>query len=206
MRFTGKLSTWDEARGLGLISPIDGGQNIQVHVSELPPDGRPDMEQLLSFEVALDAAGAKQAVHLQPVIVHRYGLKSTAAAVPGHSRWMLALLALALAGASAAFAYRQYQRSAVHAVRVAAPQPATPDPLFSPAPATAAPATAAPATAAPATRSAPVSASAYRCDGRTRCPQMRSCAEATFFLQNCPGVTMDGNNDGVPCEQQWCRK
>jgi len=23
--------------------------------------------------------------------------------------------------------------------------------------------------------------------------------------RNCPGVKMDGNNDGVPCEQQWCK-
>ena len=44
----------------------------------------------------------------------------------------------------------------------------------------------------------------YSCDGRTHCSQMSSCAEAEFFLQNCPGVKMDGNNDGVPCERQWC--
>ncbi len=44
----------------------------------------------------------------------------------------------------------------------------------------------------------------YQCDGRTYCSQMSSCEEATFFLQNCPGVKMDGNNDGVPCEKQWC--
>lgn len=46
---------------------------------------------------------------------------------------------------------------------------------------------------------------AFRCDGRTHCSQMTSCAEATYFLKNCPGVKMDGNGDGVPCEQQWCR-
>jgi hypothetical protein len=34
---------------------------------------------------------------------------------------------------------------------------------------------------------------------------MSSCEEATFFLKNCPGVKMDGNHDGVPCEQQWCK-
>ncbi|MFM9924857.1 excalibur calcium-binding domain-containing protein [Variovorax sp. H27-G14] len=33
-----------------------------------------------------------------------------------------------------------------------------------------------------------------------------SRAEANYFLKNCPGVKMDGNNDGVPCEQQWCRR
>lgn len=53
-------------------------------------------------------------------------------------------------------------------------------------------------------RPAAVSAS-FKCDSRTRCSQMTSCAEATYFLKNCPGVKMDGNNDGVPCEQQWCR-
>ncbi|SHM97959.1 Excalibur calcium-binding domain-containing protein [Rhizobacter sp. OV335] len=44
----------------------------------------------------------------------------------------------------------------------------------------------------------------FRCDGRTHCSQMTSCREAKFFLKNCPGTKMDGNNDGVPCEQQWC--
>jgi len=46
--------------------------------------------------------------------------------------------------------------------------------------------------------------SRFRCDGRTHCSQMTSCEEATFFLQNCPGVKMDGEGDGVPCESQWC--
>ncbi len=45
----------------------------------------------------------------------------------------------------------------------------------------------------------------FQCDGRTRCSQMTSCAEATFFIRNCPDTKMDGNNDGVPCESQWCR-
>jgi len=45
----------------------------------------------------------------------------------------------------------------------------------------------------------------FQCDGRTHCSQMTSCQEATLFLQNCPGVKMDGNNDGIPCEKQWCK-
>jgi len=45
----------------------------------------------------------------------------------------------------------------------------------------------------------------YRCDGRTYCSQMNSCEEATWFLKNCPGTKMDGNNDGIPCEKQWCK-
>jgi hypothetical protein len=57
------------------------------------------------------------------------------------------------------------------------------------------------ATASPLTDSP---STTFRCDGRIHCSQMTSCAEAKFFLAHCPGTLMDGNNDGVPCEQQWC--
>ncbi|WNO59693.1 excalibur calcium-binding domain-containing protein [Rheinheimera sp. MMS21-TC3] len=40
----------------------------------------------------------------------------------------------------------------------------------------------------------------YRCDGRQHCSQMTSRAEAEFFLENCPNTKMDGDNDGIPCE------
>lgn len=62
--------------------------------------------------------------------------------------------------------------------------------------------------AAPAQKTATVALAvpaAPRCDGRMHCSQMTSCAEATWFLKNCPGVQMDGDHDGVPCERQWCR-
>jgi micrococcal nuclease len=63
-----------------------------------------------------------------------------------------------------------------------------------PAPAVAAPSLAAASSAAKA-------GAAPRCDGRLYCNQMRSCEEANWFLKNCPGVKMDGNKDGKPCEQ-----
>ncbi len=66
----------------------------------------------------------------------------------------------------------------------------------------------APAAPAPGSRAAAAAAppaAGFSCDGRTHCNQMRSCAEATYFLRNCPGVQMDGNHDGIPCEQQWCK-
>jgi hypothetical protein len=46
--------------------------------------------------------------------------------------------------------------------------------------------------------------SGFRCDGRTYCSQMASCEEAKYFLANCTGVKMDGDRDGIPCEEQWC--
>ena len=55
-----------------------------------------------------------------------------------------------------------------------------------------------------ASPAAPKAQGGFRCDGRTMCRQMTSCAEAKFFLANCPGVKMDGDGDGIPCEEQWC--
>ena len=52
-------------------------------------------------------------------------------------------------------------------------------------------------------RSAP--AQAFSCDGRQHCSQMRSYDEARFFSRNCPNTKMDGDGDGIPCEQQFRR-
>lgn len=46
----------------------------------------------------------------------------------------------------------------------------------------------------------------FKCDGRVHCSQMTSCSEAKYFLSRCPGVKMDGDGDGIPCEEQWCSK
>lgn len=40
----------------------------------------------------------------------------------------------------------------------------------------------------------------FSCDGRQHCSQMTSRAEAVYFIQNCPNTKMDGDYDGIPCE------
>ena len=40
----------------------------------------------------------------------------------------------------------------------------------------------------------------FRCDGRQYCSQMTSRAEAEYFTRNCPDTKMDGDHDGIPCE------
>lgn len=45
----------------------------------------------------------------------------------------------------------------------------------------------------------------FHCEaGKTHCSQMRSCDEAMYYNKYCPNTKMDGNNDGIPCERQWC--
>ena len=62
----------------------------------------------------------------------------------------------------------------------------------------------APATTIPPT--ATTLTGSFSCDGRKHCTQMKSCEEAKYFLANCPGVKMDGDKDGIPCEEQWCTR
>ncbi|WP_308632709.1 excalibur calcium-binding domain-containing protein [Xanthomonas arboricola] len=61
-----------------------------------------------------------------------------------------------------------------------------------------------PAAAAGTTSATTAPTPHYSCGGRKHCSQMTSCDDATWVLRNCPDTTMDGDHDGVPCEQQWC--
>jgi endonuclease YncB( thermonuclease family) len=82
---------------------------------------------------------------------------------------------------------------------------AAPAPTAAPTTAPTPPVASRAASPSPAPAVAVAATSARSCDGRIHCSQMRSCEEATWFLKNCPNTKMDGNNDGVPCEMQWCR-
>ncbi|MGN6229223.1 MAG: cold shock domain-containing protein [Dyella sp.] len=177
-RTHGTLAAWNDDRGFGFIELSGSGERIFVHISAFPRGGaRPAVGELVSFEIDAREAGKKQAVR-----VMRCGsgspprrMRQPAAA---HRRSVLgSLVTLLLLIAVGWYGYQQF--SGNHE------PPAIPRPH--------------------AARSVePATASPFRCDGRTRCPQMNSCAEATFFLKQCPGTQMDGDGDGVPCESQWC--
>lgn len=198
MRFEGKLVKWNDERGFGFIAPEPAGDEVFVHISAFARGGqRPQIGAHLSFEIALGKDGKKQAT----------AVRSTAAAmapVPGASdpyrratqtkpgtstglpsRLMGFVLMCAVLAASY-WHYGERVKKARATQATEATQEAPPRASFT--------------VLQPAAQPSP----GFRCDGRTSCSQMTSCAEATFFLRNCPGTKMDGNGDGVPCEQQWC--
>jgi len=187
MRIEGTLTKWNDDRGFGFITPTTGGPEVFVHASAFPKDGqRPQLGERLSFETETGNDGKKQAKHL--VCIDRSTVKRT----PDRPRlqprqepktggsWLGRVLPLLLIAGLVFYGYNEYTRRAQPEAH------ATPQPVTSSAPLREAATT------------------AFRCDGRTHCSQMTSCAEATFFLRNCPGTKMDGNNDGVPCQEQWC--
>ena len=180
MRLTGILRSWSEDRGFGFIAPTHGGAELFVHISSFPRDGsRPVEGESLSYELGEGKNGKPQAVR---VVRQAVGSRPPEGHRPKRtssstSRLRVVLIAiLVLAGVT--YAYNRYSKS---------PQRMSGVPIPSVA------------------ESQGPSLSAFRCDGRAYCSQMTSCAEATYFLKHCPGVKMDGNNDGIPCEQQWCK-
>lgn len=195
MRFEGSLAKWNDDRGFGFITLTQGGQEIFVHISAFPKDGiRPTLGETLTFEIETDSNGKKRAKSLlcpqRQTVVRTSPSRSSPSSYrhkdrPGFLGRFIPLLVVVGLGV---YGYGEYSR-------YTAPLPAV---------------TAKPEiqeTSLPAIAVKPEiqeASSAYRCDGRTHCSQMTSCAEATYFLRNCPDVEMDGDHDGVPCEQQWC--
>ncbi len=197
MRFEGKLTKWNSERGFGFIAASDSGQDVFVHISAFPRDGsQPVVDELLSFEVEPDGKGKKRAVR-----VRRAGSSASTRAqsprraavrlsrAPKSASPMGKLIVAALLAAMGWYGYSHYAtRLASLGAHAGAPPIEAPMPLR----------------LLPGSSKLPVPAD-FSCDGRRFCGQMKSCREATLFLQNCPGMEMDGDHDGVPCEEQWCK-
>lgn len=210
MRQHGTLAKWNDDRGFGFIEVAHGRSEIFVHVSAFPRDGvRPRIGELLSFEVDEKPDGKRQATAIRrPGAAYRRAPADGRRGERGGRSIIGSFVLLAALVAMAAALYDRYgARTPPSSPADPAPVSADPAPRTTTASAapTQAPTTATYAMPSPKAPAAPAAPSPrFVCDGRTHCSQMRSCAEAEFFLAHCPGVRMDGNGDGEPCEQQWC--
>lgn len=180
MRYAGRITQWNDERGFGFIEPNGGGDPVFVHVSDLARRGRrPVIGDRVTYAVASGEADRPKAVN---VAFEEKGVPQHPRTSPrrarSSSRRRSSLGAVLPAAAAVAIAFAAYS----HRSRIAdVYHPVSQEKKVEAAPAV-----------------------SFSCDGRTRCNQMTSCGEAIYFLKHCPNTQMDGDGDGVPCEQQWC--
>ena len=72
MRVKGILKSWNDERGFGFIAPIQGGQEVFVHIKAFGArNGRPQANQLVFFEMEIGPQGKTRAKNVEPVCAAR---------------------------------------------------------------------------------------------------------------------------------------
>jgi cold shock CspA family protein len=184
MQTDGTLTRWNKERGSGYITPRRGGQDVSVHIAAFPEDGRPpQLHEKLSFVIETDKSGKKRAVNvvrLEERDSASRGRRGQAAPRRNQSVALLAPLALMLA--IGVYGYvGLYEKTDLWSVLGIGGKIGS--------------------TSGSETQGTTTN---FFCDGRTTCAQMTSCEEATFFLRHCPNVSLEVNQEGIPCVPRWC--
>ena len=182
----GTLTTWKQDKGFGFISPLGGGVDVFVHIRDFGHLQRlPMVGDSVTYQPMKGKDGRYRAADVRIAGVPR-DTRSTR--VPQNHRpsqhtprresgrtFPSRRISIVLTIALIAFGYSKLQPSHNQS---AAPEPRP--------------------------MQQTVTESAFSCEGKRYCSEMHSCAEARYYLNACPNTEMDGDNDGVPCESQWC--
>lgn len=192
----GKLARWIEEKGFGFIKPDDGGADVFIHISALRGMSRsPVVGDVIIYETSFDDKGKVRAVNAKiegvPIALTISPINTknnkTSSSYQNHQprkpyntyrppyKKSAYRFVPILMIVAAVFAFDKF-RSHVPAATT------TLEPSFS----------------------EPIKPSQnFTCQGKVYCSEMSSYDEAVFYLQNCPGTKMDGDGDGMPCEQQF---
>ena len=61
-RTKGKITSWNDDKGYGFITPLSGGKKIFIHVSALSKQGRrPQLNEVVTYSVSKDKRGRPRA-------------------------------------------------------------------------------------------------------------------------------------------------
>jgi cold shock CspA family protein len=179
----GQLKSWKDDKGFGFIQSSELKQDTFIHISTLKAMSRkPKVGDFIYFEVEKQANGKSCAVNCRiegvtakAVHSHRPRVHKNTSVAKSKVVIILAVIAIGAFG---------YQRLGLSTATT--------------------PAQYIPNTTAPSgsllNRAFPESNANFSCDGREHCSEMTSRAEAEYFTKHCPNTKMDGDRDGIPCE------
>lgn len=195
---TGKLVRWLDDKGYGFISQDNGEQDLFIHISALKGMSRkPVIGDVIHYQVGFDKKsgktrainakieGAGQTFTLKPLSENTR--KTTRPAPTKYVPYKkpanyhkpkkrFSILPILLAIVVAGSIYNEFSN---HKTATA------------------------PVSMALVDTNAEVNTPRFECQGKVWCSEMTSYEEAVFYLRNCPGTKMDGDGDGVPCENQF---
>lgn len=183
----GQLKSWKDDKGFGFIQSSELKQDTFIHISTLKGMSRkPKVGDCIYFDVEKQANGKSKAVNCRiegvaakAIQRHRPSVHKNTSAPKDKVVLVLAVIAIA------SFGYQRLGLStsstpenspAQHIPNSTTPSGSLLNHAFS------------------------ESNANFSCDGRQHCSQMTSRAEAEYFTKHCPDTKMDGDNDGIPCE------
>ena len=192
----GTIKTWKDDKGFGFIRPEIAGLDVFVHIRDFGSIGRkPRVGDTVFYQPMKDGSGRLRAADVRiegvprltaPTVISRRADRREPRR-NRHRGWF-GRLASGLVPLTAVIIVAVFVKSG-HLTLF--------DDLKRVLPATSTPNSTRPQVMEEEAR--------FTCaSNKHRCPEMTSCAEAVYYLQHCPGTVMDGDGDGLPCEDQWC--
>lgn len=169
--YLGQLMKWDNSKGFGFIKSSELNQDTFIHISALKHLSRkPKQGDFIHFDVE-QYKGKSRATNAR---IEGVKANSSFKVSKGYKpRSGNKLIYAVVIIAIAVFSYNRLDLGAIKQ---------TPQTQFSPS----------------STKTVPTQQ--LTCDGRQHCSQMTYRAEAEYFTKHCPNTKMDGDKDGIPCE------
>tara|TARA_R110000737_G_scaffold325569_1_gene338990 strand:+ start:335 stop:898 length:564 start_codon:yes stop_codon:yes gene_type:complete len=179
----GLLKSWQDDKGFGFIQCNELKQDTFIHISTLKAMSRkPKVGDFIYFDVEMQANGKSRAVNCRIEGVSAKAIQRHKPRIHRNSSAPKSKLVIILAVIGiGAFAFQRLGLSTASAPRQHIPKTQTPNGTL-------------------LNRAFSESNSNFSCDGRQHCSQMTSRSEAEYFIKHCPNTKMDGDRDGIPCE------
>ncbi|MEK8021463.1 MAG: excalibur calcium-binding domain-containing protein [Candidatus Parabeggiatoa sp.] len=174
----GVLFTWNDERGFGFILPENAAENIFIHISAFGKiSRRPKVGDIIYYHLKKITSSQKGKYTAYNATIE--GVKKEPKRLsrkPAKKRISFGKLIVGFMVFLIIFVYGISKIISSPPPQIEIPQIETPE-LSS-------------------------HSQQYHCAGKVYCSEMDSCEEARYYLHNCPSVKIDGDGDGMPCEEQ----
>lgn len=185
---TGRIIRWNAEQGFGFIRCEQVSDDVFVHISDIKDK---HLTPSVGDDVSFELKQTKKGIQAKKVVYPNKPSRPLVTSSTPHPRvqmqasstrlmsGVIKIVLLATVLVVGYFGYQKYQTNKEL------------DKLSKPIYSTHVP-------KATATFTSP--SDSFKCDGRTKCSQMTSRAEANYFVAHCPNTEMDGDHDGKACE------